>query len=183
MLVGLVSGPSFRITTRSNYLCLLSCFEGNVQDHKTEPKPVGFGGFQIQHELTPEGFELYAMPIINSVWIIWSVCFINYSSINASWKVCHVLFPGKSPSIFIWGKFCLPLTHVACKQLCQILTKAGLRVQELKHRLESARVQYSGHMQDSEASEELLKIHTDLVTFHGEVVLMENYSALNYTGK
>jgi hypothetical protein len=56
-------------------------------------------------------------------------------------------------------------------------------VQELKHRLESARVQYSGHMQDSEASEELLKIHTDLVTFHGEVVLMENYSALNYTGK
>ncbi|CAK9197987.1 unnamed protein product [Sphagnum jensenii] len=33
-----------------------------------------------------------------------------------------------------------------------------------------------------EASEELLKIHTDLVTFHGEVVLMENYSALNYTG-
>lgn len=108
---------------------------------------------------------------------------MNYSSINASWKVCHVLFPGKSPSIFIWGKFCLPLTHVACKQLCQILTKAGLRLQELKHRLESARVQYSGHMQDSEASEELLKIHTDLVTFHGEVVLMENYSALNYTGK
>ncbi|KAH9549022.1 hypothetical protein CY35_11G118600 [Sphagnum magellanicum] len=57
-----------------------------------------------------------------------------------------------------------------------------IQLQELKHRLESARVQYSGHMQDSDASEELLKIHTDLVTFHGEVVLMENYSALNYTG-
>ncbi|CAM6014416.1 unnamed protein product [Sphagnum balticum] len=57
-----------------------------------------------------------------------------------------------------------------------------IQLQELKHRLESARVQYGGHMQDSEASEELLKIHTDLVTFHGEVVLMENYSALNYTG-
>jgi hypothetical protein len=79
------------MTTRSSYLCLLSCFEGNVQGHNTEPKPVGFGGFQIQHEPTSEVFELYAMPMITSVWIICSVCFMNYSSINASWKVCHVL--------------------------------------------------------------------------------------------
>jgi hypothetical protein len=84
--VGLVSGPSFRMTTRSSYLCLLSCFEGNVQGHNTEPNSVGFGGFQIQHELTPEGFELYGMPMITSVWIICFVCFMNYSSINASWK-------------------------------------------------------------------------------------------------
>jgi len=53
-------------------------------------------------------------------------------------------------------------------------------VQELKDQLKNARVQHRGHTHDSE---ELLKIHTDLVTFHGDVVLMESYSALNYMGK
>ncbi len=55
-----------------------------------------------------------------------------------------------------------------------------LWVQELKDQLKNARVQHRGHTHDSE---ELLKIHTDLVTFHGDVVLMESYSALNYMGK
>lgn len=31
-------------------------------------------------------------------------------------------------------------------------------------------------------SEEMLKIRKEIVDFHGEMVLLENYSALNYTG-
>lgn len=31
--------------------------------------------------------------------------------------------------------------------------------------------------------EEMLKIRKEIVDFHGEMVLLENYSALNYTGK
>lgn len=30
--------------------------------------------------------------------------------------------------------------------------------------------------------EEMLKISKEIVDFHGEMVLLENYSALNYTG-
>ena len=31
--------------------------------------------------------------------------------------------------------------------------------------------------------EELLRVRKEIVDFHGEMVLLENYSALNYTGE
>lgn len=31
-------------------------------------------------------------------------------------------------------------------------------------------------------NEEMIKIRREIVDFHGEMVLLENYSALNYTG-
>ena len=31
--------------------------------------------------------------------------------------------------------------------------------------------------------EELLRVRKEIVNFHGEMVLLENYSALNYTGE
>lgn len=31
--------------------------------------------------------------------------------------------------------------------------------------------------------DEMIKIRKEIVDFHGEMVLLENYSALNYTGK
>lgn len=31
-------------------------------------------------------------------------------------------------------------------------------------------------------TEEIIKIRKEIVDFHGEMVLLENYSALNYTG-
>lgn len=31
-------------------------------------------------------------------------------------------------------------------------------------------------------SDEMMKIRKEIVDFHGEMVLLENYSALNYTG-
>jgi len=40
-----------------------------------------------------------------------------------------------------------------------------------------------GRASESGGNEELLKILRDIVTFHGEMVLLENYSSLNYTGK
>lgn len=33
-----------------------------------------------------------------------------------------------------------------------------------------------------DSNEELMKIRKEIVDFHGEMVLLENYSALNYTG-
>lgn len=32
-------------------------------------------------------------------------------------------------------------------------------------------------------NDEIIKIRKEIVDFHGEMVLLENYSALNYTGK
>ena len=40
-----------------------------------------------------------------------------------------------------------------------------------------------GRASENGGNEELLKILRDIVTFHGEMVLLENYSSLNYTGK
>jgi hypothetical protein len=34
-----------------------------------------------------------------------------------------------------------------------------------------------------EFKEELMRVRKEIVDFHGEMVLLENYSALNYTGE
>jgi hypothetical protein len=34
----------------------------------------------------------------------------------------------------------------------------------------------------SVGDDEVLRVFRDIVTFHGEMVLLENYSSLNYTG-
>ncbi|XP_061345245.1 SPX domain-containing protein 1-like isoform X2 [Gastrolobium bilobum] len=47
-----------------------------------------------------------------------------------------------------------------------------IRLKELQDRV--AKVKYS--------SERMMKIRKEIVDFHGEMVLLENYSALNYTG-
>ena len=36
---------------------------------------------------------------------------------------------------------------------------------------------------NKDSNEELMKIGREIVDFHGEMILLENYSALNYTGK
>lgn len=35
---------------------------------------------------------------------------------------------------------------------------------------------------ERESREELMRVRKEIVDFHGEMVLLENYSALNYTG-
>lgn len=59
-----------------------------------------------------------------------------------------------------------------------------IRLQEMKERIE--RLQESGghgELAPSESlNEEVIEIRKDIVNFHGEMVLLENYSSLNYTG-
>ncbi|KAJ9163106.1 hypothetical protein P3X46_022811 [Hevea brasiliensis] len=47
-----------------------------------------------------------------------------------------------------------------------------IRLKELQDRVAKAK----------DSSEEMIKIRKEIVDFHGEMVLLENYSALNYTG-
>ena len=52
-------------------------------------------------------------------------------------------------------------------------------IQELKNALEKVRGQGDAVAQ---SSDDLMTIRIDLVTLHGELILMESYSTLNYTG-
>ncbi|KAB2022774.1 hypothetical protein ERO13_D07G212400v2 [Gossypium hirsutum] len=60
-----------------------------------------------------------------------------------------------------------------------------IRFQELKERIEQIK-ESSGKggvfASESEFSEEMMDIRKDLVTIHGEMVLLKNYSALNFAG-
>ncbi|CAM6047546.1 unnamed protein product [Sphagnum compactum] len=60
-----------------------------------------------------------------------------------------------------------------------------IRLQELKERIERVKRQRGANYEDpirSIGDDEVLRIFRDIVTFHGEMVLLENYSSLNYTG-
>lgn len=55
-------------------------------------------------------------------------------------------------------------------------------LQELKNMLEEVRKQDDTEVHPRDKKDDLLTIRIDLVTLHGEVILMESYSTLNYTG-
>ncbi|KAG9460052.1 hypothetical protein H6P81_004560 [Aristolochia fimbriata] len=60
-----------------------------------------------------------------------------------------------------------------------------IRLQELKERIEKVKEQNSKDRiftSESEFSEEMLDIRKDFVTIHGEMVLLKNYSSLNFAG-
>ncbi|KAL4202742.1 hypothetical protein AMTRI_Chr02g222670 [Amborella trichopoda] len=60
-----------------------------------------------------------------------------------------------------------------------------IRLQELKERIERVKEKsnQSGlHTSESEFSEEMVNIRKDFVTIHGEMVLLKNYSSLNFMG-
>lgn len=48
--------------------------------------------------------------------------------------------------------------------------------------LETVRQQDDAEVHPRERNDDLMAIRIDLVTLHGEVILMESYSTLNYTG-
>jgi len=57
--------------------------------------------------------------------------------------------------------------------------------QELQDRIEKLKSnsrQNATVFSQTEYNEEMIKLRKDIVNFHGEMVLLENYSALNYTG-
>ncbi|XP_020101715.1 SPX domain-containing protein 4 isoform X2 [Ananas comosus] len=54
---------------------------------------------------------------------------------------------------------------------------------ELKERIEKLKANKNGAFaSESEFSEEMLEIRKDFVTIHGEMVLLKNYSSLNFAG-
>ncbi|PNY09673.1 SPX domain-containing protein 4-like [Trifolium pratense] len=60
-----------------------------------------------------------------------------------------------------------------------------IRFQELKERIELLKEKSSKsekYTSDCEFSEEMMDIRKDLVTIHGEMVLLKNYSSLNFAG-
>ncbi|BAU01273.1 hypothetical protein VIGAN_11047500 [Vigna angularis var. angularis] len=60
-----------------------------------------------------------------------------------------------------------------------------IRFQELKERIERLKDKSSHsemYTSDCEFSEEMMDIRKDLVTIHGEMVLLKNYSSLNFAG-
>ncbi|KAJ1398730.1 SPX domain [Sesbania bispinosa] len=60
-----------------------------------------------------------------------------------------------------------------------------IRFQELKERIERLKEKSSRsemYTSDCEFSEEMMDIRKDLVTIHGEMVLLKNYSSLNFAG-
>lgn len=75
----------------------------------------------------------------------------------------------------------------ASSMMCSIMwIHMGRCVQELKDRImrvKKERRLNGGRSSKKGGKDDLLKIYKDIVTFHGEMVLLENYSSLNYTGK
>ncbi|XP_010908689.1 SPX domain-containing protein 4 isoform X2 [Elaeis guineensis] len=58
-----------------------------------------------------------------------------------------------------------------------------IRLQELKERIERVRASKNkAFASESEFSEEMLEIRKAFVTIHGEMVLLKNYSSLNFAG-
>ncbi|CAN6469569.1 unnamed protein product [Victoria cruziana] len=60
-----------------------------------------------------------------------------------------------------------------------------IRLQELKERIERVKEKTNGgehFTSESEFSEEMVDIRKDFVTIHGEMVLLQNYSSLNFAG-
>ncbi|KAI9153070.1 hypothetical protein LWI28_005388 [Acer negundo] len=58
-----------------------------------------------------------------------------------------------------------------------------IRFQELKERIELVKEKSGGvFTSDSEFSDETMEIRKDFVTIHGEMVLLKNYSSLNFAG-
>ncbi|KAL5739095.1 hypothetical protein ACOSQ2_028275 [Xanthoceras sorbifolium] len=58
-----------------------------------------------------------------------------------------------------------------------------IRFQELKERIERVKEKSGGVFKsESEFSDEMMEIRKDFVTIHGEMVLLKNYSSLNFAG-
>lgn len=68
-------------------------------------------------------------------------------------------------SCFCWELRCIFLNSIFIKYVT---------LQDLQDRVAEAI--------SNNSKEELMKVSKEIVDFHGEMVLLENYSALNYTG-
>ena len=73
---------------------------------------------------------------------------------------------------------------VRCRRTCKVVI-FWLLLQELKERIERVKEKSNNgraFTSESEFSEEMMDIRKDFVTIHGEMVLLKNYSSLNFAG-
>lgn len=75
-------------------------------------------------------------------------------------------------------------SHTPCRTIHFNNCYLGFAMQELKQKLERLRQKHGAGVMENQGyfNDDLLSIRTGLVTLHGELVLMESYSSLNYTG-
>ncbi|MBA0576090.1 hypothetical protein Golob_024819 [Gossypium lobatum] len=57
-----------------------------------------------------------------------------------------------------------------------------IRHKELQERIKRVMDKWSSNGSRTEYNDEMAKIRKDVVDFHGEMVLLENYSNINFTG-
>ncbi|CAH2072692.1 unnamed protein product [Thlaspi arvense] len=97
-------------------------------------------------------------------------------------------FPGVRPSEDLQGSFVRILNEELEKFNDFYVDKEEdfvIRLQELKERIEKIKEKNGKDGEfasESEFSEEMMDIRRDLVTIHGEMVLLKNYSSLNFAG-
>ncbi|ESQ41510.1 hypothetical protein EUTSA_v10014185mg [Eutrema salsugineum] len=99
---------------------------------------------------------------------------------NTSSVADDVVLPGVRPTEDLQGSFVRILNEELDKFNDFYVDKEEdfvIRLQELKERIEKIK-----EKNESEFSEEMMDIRRDLVTIHGEMVLLKNYSSLNFAG-
>ncbi|EOA21138.1 hypothetical protein CARUB_v10001482mg [Capsella rubella] len=99
-----------------------------------------------------------------------------------------VVLPGVRPTEDLQGSFLRILNEELDKFNDFYVDKEEdfvIRLQELKERIELIKEKNGRNGEfasESEFSEEMMDIRRDLVTIHGEMVLLKNYSSLNFAG-
>ncbi|KAL1205913.1 SPX domain-containing protein 4 [Cardamine amara subsp. amara] len=112
----------------------------------------------------------------------------NISSVSAAADAEEVVVPGVRPTEDLQGSFVRILNEELEKFNDFYVDKEEdfvIRLQELKERIERVKERNGADGEfasESEFSEEMMDIRRDLVTIHGEMVLLKNYSSLNFAG-
>lgn len=77
------------------------------------------------------------------------------------------------------------LANPSASYTLQVTTVVGAGMQELQQRTQRVITSWGSkgsHPSETLYKEEMMKIRKDIIDFHGEMVLLENYSSINYTG-
>ncbi|KAG6742907.1 hypothetical protein POTOM_053851 [Populus tomentosa] len=111
--------------------------------------------------------------------------FVYYSSGNL--RYCGLMVAFNVFPICMFGKSELIVLGGVVRQYVKRRLSMGLEGldKELKERIENLKENSSKDgvfTSESEFSEEMMDIRKDLVTIHGEMVLLKNYSSLNFAG-
>ncbi|KFK25782.1 hypothetical protein AALP_AA8G159600 [Arabis alpina] len=114
--------------------------------------------------------------------------FADTTNLSSSAVEDGVVVPGVRPTEDLQGSFVRILNEELEKFNDFYVDKEEdfvIRLQELKERIQRIKEKNGSNGEfasESEFSEEMMDIRRDLVTIHGEMVLLKNYSSLNFAG-